>query len=494
MRLTVAQVFHETATFSTVPTTKEVFTVREWHAGTSVVDYHRGNRTYVGGIIGGAQRLGLELTFAFSASAYPSGTIRSETLRDMEHEFLTTIAEAGKSDGILLVLHGAGVTENQPDLEGYLLRKLREQVGAEIPIIVTLDLHANITGEMVANSTALLGVHLYPHTDMYDRGEEAVALMASVLAGETHPVTHFLKLPMLIPTTTTNHGVAGEINELCWEMEAKPGVLDCVFMHGFPYTDTDHLGASILVTTNQRPKLAQEVANEVARYVWANKDRFYPTPISPAEGLDLAMNSKSYPVVINETSDNPGAGAPGDGTRLLRPLLELGAPNTCFGFIYDPEVVQLAHSAGVGATISTALGGKIDMLHGEPVRVEAYVKCLADGRFVQSSPMGAGTKIDLGRSCRLVINSVDVIVCSARSQTLDEQLFLLHGIDVRTYRVVALKSSQHFRAGFEHIAGEIVTVDSPGLTTLDLRVFTYENLYGPMYPLQEVPQSQLPWL
>ena len=494
MRLTVAQVFHETATFSSVPTTREVFTAREWHSGASVADFHRGNRTYIGGILARAQRLNLELSLAFSTSAYPSGTISRETLREIEHEFLTTIQDAGKSDGILLVLHGAGVTENQPDLEGHLLRKLRDQVGPDIPIIATLDLHANITEDMVTNATALLGVHLYPHTDMYERGEEAVETMVRVLAGDVEPVTHFIKLPLVIPTTTTNHGLAADINRLCWELEAMPGVLDGAFIHGFPYTDTDHVGAAVLVTTNRRPELAQEVAIKVAKYFWSNRDRFYPTPIGPAEGLALAMRSTKQPVVMNETSDNPGGGAPGDGSRLLKPLLELDVPSTCFGYICDPEVARLAHSAGTGATIRIMLGGKVDSLHGEPVCVEAYVKCLTDGRFIQSSPMGAGTRIDLGPSCRLVIGSVDVIVCSVRSQTLDEQLFLLHGIDVQKYRIVALKSSQHFRASFEQIAGKILTVDGPGLTTLDLRSFTYYNLPEPSYPFQEVPDDLLPWL
>lgn len=493
MKLIVAKVFHETATFSTVPTTRAVFEAREWHSGASVVDFHRGNRTYIGGILAAAERSGVELNFAFCTSAYPSGIIRSETLHDIEQEFFTSIARAGEADGILLVLHGAGVAEGQPDLEGHLLRKLRERVGPDTPIIATLDLHGNLTAAMVDNATALLGVHLYPHTDMYDRGVEAVGLMEGVVRGKITPVMHFVKLPLMLPLTTTIAGVAADITAECSKIEATTGVLDCAFFHGFPYADTGHVGASVLVTTNGDPSLARNAARTIAEYTWTNKDRFFPTLLGPEEGIDTAMRSPLHPIVINETSDNAGAGAPGDGTHLLKPLLALGAANTCFGFIWDPAVARLAHEAGTGAIIRTYLGGKTDRLHGEPLWVEAYVKCLTDGRFVQSSPMGAGTRIDLGPSCRLQINSVDVIVCSARSQTLDEQLFLLHGIDVRTYKLVALKSSQHFRAAFEPIAEEIITVDSPGLSTLDLRSFPYSHLPNPLYPMQEVPDQLLPW-
>jgi len=170
---------------------------------------------------------------------------------------------------------------------------------------------------------------------------------------------------------------------------------------------------------------------------------------------------------------------------LLSAMIKANLENACFGFIYDPEVVNIAHDSGIGTSIDVLLGGKTDDLHGKPVKVTAYVKTLADGRFIQSTPMGKGAKVDYGKSARIVVGDIDIVVCSKRSQTLDEQIFLLHGIDIRSYKIVALKSSQHFRAGFEPLAHKIITVDSPGLSSFNLHSFKHTRLAKPVYPLNE---------
>ncbi|MGH2405412.1 MAG: MlrC C-terminal domain-containing protein [bacterium] len=189
------------------------------------------------------------------------------------------------------------------------------------------------------------------------------------------------------------------------------------------------------------------------------------------------------PVIINETSDNPGGGAPGGGTHLLRAMLAAGLTASAFGTIYDPEVAEASHRAGAGATIRIRLGGKHDRMHGDPLDLEAYVKCLADGRFELTTPMGRGWPVDLGKTARLVVGGLDIVVASKRTQVLDPGPFLLHGIDVARCRIVGLKSSAHFRAGFEGIAKRIVTADPPGITTSNLAHFPYKRLRRPIYPL-----------
>jgi microcystin degradation protein MlrC len=189
------------------------------------------------------------------------------------------------------------------------------------------------------------------------------------------------------------------------------------------------------------------------------------------------------PVVINDTSDNPGGGSPGDSTHLLRAILDAGLEGACYAFIYDPQTAALAHDAGIGATIRVRLGGKTDDLHGAPIEAEAYVKTLTDGRFRLTTPMGRGMAVDLGPSARLVIGGVDIIVASERNQVLDDEVFLLHGINVRSRRIVALKSSAHFRAGFRDLAAAIITADAPGATTLHLEHFDHRRIRRPIWPL-----------
>lgn len=486
MKIVIAEVMHETNTFSNVPTTRDLFELWEWARGEEIVSAHRGVRDFLGGMVDAAEERGIEVVGAFAASAYPAGTITRETYEVLRDELLTGIAAAGSADAICLSLHGAGVAEGIDDLEGALLQAVRQQVGYEIPLVVTLDLHGNITEQMIAEADILLGVHLYPHTDCYERGKEAVELAEKMVQGTLVPRMYRAKLPLIVPTSTTNISPAKDINEVCYQWEQKPGVVDCAFFHGFPYTDIPELGVTVVAVTNNDEKLAQQAAEDVARVIWEKREEFSLNILSPQEGLELAKAATAYPVVINETSDNPGGGTPGDGTYLLRAMLEADLEEACFGFIYDPEVAALAHEKGVGSTIHVRLGGKTDQLHGAPIELTAYVKALTDGSFITSSPMGKGSPIHLGKSARLQANGVDILVCSVKTQVLDEQVFLLHGIDVTKYKIVSLKSSQHFRASFEPIAAQIITVDSPGLTTLQFTSFDYKRLNRPVYPLDSV--------
>jgi len=191
-------------------------------------------------------------------------------------------------------------------------------------------------------------------------------------------------------------------------------------------------------------------------------------------------------VVVNDTADNPGGGTPGDATHVLRSMIEAGHDNSCFGFIFDPAVAAQAHRAGPGSTIDVSLGAKHDEVHGEPLQLRVYVKALTDGRFVYTSPMLAGVPGNYGLMARLQMNGpggMDVLVGSVRSQTFDAQVFALHGIEVTEYDVVALKGSQHFRAGFSHLATEIITADSPGLSTLRVENFDHPLVDGPRWPI-----------
>jgi len=486
MKMVIAEVMHETNTFSNVPTTRDLFELWEWARGEEIVSAHRGVRDFLGGMVDAAEQRGIEVVGAFAASAYPAGTITSETYEALRDELLSGIAKAGDVDAICLSLHGAGVAEGIDDLEGALLKAVRQQVGYEIPLIVTLDLHGNITDQMIDEADILLGVHLYPHTDCYERGMEAVELAEKMVQGTLVPRMYRAKLPLIVPTSTTNISPAKDINDLCYQWEQKPGVIDCAFFHGFPYTDIPELGVTVVAVANGDAELAKQAAEDVARVIWEKREEFALDILSPQEGLELAKAATAYPVVINETADNPGGGTPGDGTYLLRAMLEADLQDACFGFIYDPEVAALAHEKGVGSTIQVKLGGKTDQLHGAPIELTAYVKALTDGSFITSSPMGRGTPVHLGKSVRLQANGVDILVCSVKTQVLDEQVFLLHGIDVTKYKIVSLKSSQHFRASFEPIAAQIITVDSPGLTTLQFTSFDYKRLNRPVYPLDTV--------
>ncbi|OLO39414.1 MlrC domain protein [Alkalihalophilus pseudofirmus] len=486
MKIVIGQVAHETNTFSTIKTTEDVFRIWEWDYGEQIINRHKGVEDYLGGMIDRAEELKMDIIPSFSAYANPSGIITKETYWKLKHELIFSIQKAGSFDAICLMLHGAGVAEEVEDIEGDLIKAVRKHFGYEIPIVVILDLHANISKKLVEEATLVIGDNLYPHTDSYDRGKEAVDLTYKILLGEIQPVMHLEKLPLLIPTSTTDHYPAKEINEVCWQWEKNEQVIDCTFYHGFPYSDTIDTGVSVLTVTNNSSRLAEKVSKDVSIKIWRLKKRFTRDYPEPKAGIQEALKELEFPIVLNETSDNPGAGTPGDGTRLLEALIHANIAKSCFAAIYDPDVAKIAHDVGPGSVINVHLGGKSDSHHGNPLPIRAYVKSVTDGIFTQTSPMWKGIQVDLGKSTRLQVGAVDIIVCSVNTQVMDEQVFLLHGVDIKDYKVVALKSSQHFRATFELIAKKIITIDSLGLSTCNLKLFQYEKVRRPIYPMDEM--------
>lgn len=481
-RFAVGGISHETNTYCKEPTPLSDFKILR---GDEILDTFRGVRFYIGGMVDAARDHDATLVPVYFAQATPSGTIARDAYQTMLSELVAGIEAAMPLDGVVLALHGAGVVEGTPDLEGHLVRAVREVVGPDARIVVTLDLHGNITQEMADAVDMCFGVHYYPHTDGYERGVEAVNALAKLLRGEIDPVIHVERIPAIITAATTNLYPANAVNELCWRMEMRPGILDCTFFHGFARSDIPNTGAQIIVTADGDRELARSTAKEVAHWVWEHREDFLPDLRTPADAISEALAIEGGPVVINEPSDNAGGGAPSDGTHLLRAMIEAKLENACFGFIHDPEVVEQAHRAGVGTTLRVSLGGKYDRLHGDPLDIEVYVKCLTDGRFTREGPMSKGLKVDLGRMARLQIGGIDILVSTVRTQTLGPEAFYLHGIDVTKRKIVGLKSIQHFRAAFQPIAKAIITADTPGLTTRNVTYYPRHNTPRPIWPLDK---------
>lgn len=487
MRFAIGQFAHETNTFCPGVTDIDAFRSTFWAEGDEIFAKCRGVRNDLGGMIDAGERLGIELIPTLGTTTQPSATVARSAYEGIRDTLFTHIRAAGPLDAICLALHGAGSSEGMEDMEGTFLSELRALVGPDIPVLVSLDLHGNTTPAMLEHATAAFYCHEYPHIDTYDRGAEIVEIAAKIVTGEIRPISHLVRLPVIIPPSTTFSGPAKLINERCLQWEQTPGVIDCAFTHGFPHTDVSIVCTSVLVTTNNDEELAQRVARDVADFILSTLETFRQTLPGAYEAIESALAATALPVVVAEVSDNPGGGAPGNGTHLLRELLAANQPNTCFGFVWDPSVAAQAHAAGPGTTIDITLGGFTDDLHGPPISATAYVKSITDGRFILVNPMGAGSEVNLGKMARLVIGNVDVIVGSNRAQTLDAQLFLLHGIDVRTYRIVALKSHQHFLGGFRDLAGTIIRCDTPGLTTSNLSHLPFEHIRRPIWPIDPLP-------
>lgn len=486
MRIVLAGISHETNTYCRGLTTAANFhTLR----GDAMLET-AGQETDVGGATAACARLGVEALPLMFTQAQPSATIARDTFEGFAEEITSGLQTAGHIDAVVLLLHGAGVAEGFDDIEGELVARVREVVGNATPITASFDLHGNITQRMCDGLNGVFACHQYPHIDLHVQADAAVEFAVRMVRDKILAQCCMVNAPMLLPTTTTFVGIGEQVLAEVLAQEQASAVVDISWFHGFPYTDIKHVGSTAVVTWFPHEldeTAAQQIAHTVIKGVWDQRESFRPISLSADEAVEKALaeadGAMGAPVVIHETSDNCGAGTPGDGTHLLRAMLDAGlGARACFGFIVDAITAAQAHAAGVGATISIELGGRTDELHGAPIVTEAKVRALHDGR-VTLQHMFKGMPLNLGPLARIVINGIDVVVGSRRSQTFDREPFLAVGIDVLRYEVVALKSSSHFRAGFQHLAHSIVTADPPGLSTHDIGVFSRQATGRALWPV-----------
>ncbi len=490
-RIVVGQIMHESSSLAKYPTEEENFRKTTiWYEKDNVWKLSEiGMKDYLTGIMEAGRKEGLDIAPCFCAFANPSGKISEDCFRSLLDHFFDGIDDSKNIDGFCLALHGAGVCETEPDVEGRILEEIRRRYGFGIPVVITLDPHANVTGKMINMADVLLPSKLYPHTDTYETGKKAARMIKGILEGAIRPVMYVKKLRMLIPITKgcTYEEPMRSVIEKCKEAELTNGVLDCSFAQGFPYSNIEECGASVIVTTDNDPELAAEVAGEIASYVSERKRDFisdYPTAEEGVNQAEEILSRGGKLIVINETSDNPGAGTPGDGTFLLKELLKRNIEKSCIGTIVDGEAVKQAVSAGAGATIDVTLGGKTDNLHGEPVAVKgARVKAVCDGKYNILSPMTHNQPVNYGTTVRLISGNVDIVVSTNPFQTMDDGIFTLLGINVKDYNILGVKSAQHFKAYFKELTDHIITVDSPGISTGNLDALPLDNIPRPVFPL-----------
>jgi microcystin degradation protein MlrC len=504
-RVAAAQIAHETNAFSTVKTDVEAFRASGLHLGQDAVDSARDTNTEFAGFVSGAAAQGFDLVPLIAVWATPSGLVTSEAighLAGLLGDGLRQALAEGPLDGVLLALHGAMVTEIDDDGEGYLLQTVRDVVGPDVPVVATLDLHANISRRMVDLADVLIGYDTYPHVDMAERAEEAAAILAKLIRGEVR-ATSALRKPPMLPTSqrmTTGRMPMRALIERALTLEEDPRVINVTIAGGFPPADVEDAGFGILVTTNDDPELADQLANDLATEAWSLRAGFLGGVSSFEHAAELIRSLDSDedmempvsgPLVLVDIGDNPWGGGPGDSAELVRFLFAQGVHGAAVALVRDPEVVQQAVAAGPGGEIVAALGGKTDRLHGDPLPVRAYVKLLSDGRYRNAGPMMAGLDVDLGPTALLLCQPaegppappVEVLVTTRAETPIDLNVFRCHGMEPTRHRVIGLKGKGHFRAAFEPIARRVVLVEGPGITGADLTRLTFHKIRRPIWPL-----------
>jgi len=389
---------------------------------------------------------------------------------------------------VVLALHGAMVTDQCEDLEGETLERLRAVLEPSVPIAITLDLHANVTERMCDLAQIIVSYKTYPHVDMRAAVRQAADILHRTLSGEIAPRTPRVSVPMLEEPSGCRTDIGPMVD---WVARARAyerqfDVFAVSINAGFAAADIREIGPTLLVTGQGDMATHRRFAQDIADEIWAQRFDVLNRYLTINEAIDLARayRAGAGPLVIADYADNPGAGAYGDSTNLLKAMLDAALPNTCFGPMVDPETATQSQRCHPGTTVQVRLGGKTDpTFGGGPLELHAELLGLYDLWYTGDGPMSGGLRLSFGPTATLRVGTITILVVSVATQMRDLQQFLAFGIDSRQHRIVALKSQQHFRAAFGPIAGQVIICDAGGLSTADVLRFPYRNVPRPIFPL-----------
>ena len=487
MRLATGNIGHESSSFTPVPTPYEAFTEssRGFHRGGEVVEAMRGTNTGCGGFIDGAVEYGYELVPLLWTFAEPSAPVQADAWVQLRTEFLRRLELAMPVDGALLDLHGAMVLEDAPDGEGDLLAGVRSILGPDRPVFVTLDHHANISDAMIALADVIIPCDTYPHVDLGDRGFEAAGLITQTLRGEIVPTMALSRLPLLWTSGNANGTVPFDsVMARAFAYEQDPGILTASVAPGFAWADIHDAGATTVVVSDDDSKKAETAASALADEIFGRRDQLAPDLLSFDHAM--AQISGQYPIVIADAQDNPGGGAPGDSTGVLRAFIDHDLQDAIVLTICDPETVVRAQAAGHGGEFDAEIGGKSVPAQGPPVSIRVTVEKLLNLEFVIRGPMYTGVTQKFGLTALLRVGGVRVAVTSNRLQVFSLECARALGVEPTTQKWIAVKSSNHFKAAYEPIAGQVFRVGFPSVQSHDPRDLTYQNLRRPIFPLDSI--------
>ena len=485
MRVVVAMMSHETNTFSPVPTPLSSFGRHGPERGQAAADAYRGTNTCMAAFLDIFTEAGADIATPIAGNAHPSGPVAAAAYQAMSDAICEAVE--GGCDALCLELHGAMVAETTDDGEGTLLARIRA-LRPELPIAVALDLHANITDAIVGNCDVLAGYKTYPHIDTYDTGWRAGEILRRSLEGLARPVMAWGRRPMLAHTLCMNTAVSPmrDLIERGVAAEAR-GLLDVSVFGGFPLADIPRPGLSVVAVADGDGAAARRAADEILDEAWAKRADFVYRSEPLADSVARAKGLTDGPILLIDHADNCASGGTQDTMAVLAEVMRQGLDDLAVFAIRDAGAVAALIEAGVGAAVTLALGGKVDMptigRRGEPLEVSGVVRAITDGEFTVTGPMMTGTRAHLGRAVVLDTGGIEIVVTEGNHEPWDLGCFRSVGIEPTHKRYLLLKSRVHYRAGFEPIARNIVECDGVGVTSSDYGLFPFTKVERPAYPL-----------
>lgn len=479
-RVGVAGFLHESNTFLKVPTGYEAFASTCLVRGADLVERWRDAAHELGGMIEGASAEGLAVVPLYSTYAVPSGAIEAAAFERIAGELIAELRAAGPLDGLLLALHGATVSEAFPDADGEVLRRVREVTGPGLPIVVTFDLHANLSQQMARHSTALIGYQTNPHLDQRERGRESAQVMARILRGEVQPV-QALEMPPMVLRNSRQHTASAPAKLLyddMREVRGWPGIVTASVAMGFLHSDVEEVGASFVAVSDGDVELARRAARWMAERAWARRAEFTGGIVSVEEGVRHAGAAAKTPVSLMDIGDNVGGGSAANSTVLLAEMIRQGVRDGLI-VLHDEPAVRKCVAAGVCTDV--------DLTVGDPaLAIRGRVKVIGDGVFEETQVRHGGWRIN-DQGITAVVETAEghtVVLTSRRMAPFSLEQLLCVGVHPERKRALIVKGVVAPRAAYEPVSAEILLVDTPGATADNPALLPYVNRRRPLYPLE----------
>jgi len=488
-RIAIGGLYQESHSFSPAPATMDEFRACVLLRGEETFEQLSGMNHEVAGVLEVLSDHDC-IPLLYGATAASGMPLRENCYEQLKAEYLAGVQNAMPLDGVVMTMHGAMVAEHIDDATGDLIGAVREIVGLNIPITVSLDLHANVTRLMSRSADALVGYHTAPHIDQKDTGTRAARVMRHLLDGGRIEQAH-CQIPMIVAAENgqTTVGPYSEVMNLALELEAQPGVLSASVFSVQPWLDLPEVGSSVIVVTDGDRSLAQQEAARLARELWNRREAFEPDLTPYEEAIDEALASDGRPFVFSDSSDAPSSGAPGDSTVLHSALLDRNVQDPIYLNIVDSAAVARAEEVGVSNTGSVTVGASLTDQFYSPVSFDGTVRTLFDGRFRFKGPGFNGVTFNMGKTAVWVAGGIHLVTMERGILQWDPELYRCVGLEPADARIVMAKSPAAFRAAYSELAHTIVNVDAPGVCSPNLRSFPWRRISRPIYPLDEFEPS-----
>jgi len=428
----------------------------------------------------------IELVPLLSATTPPSGLVNRQAVESLESILRQQLENAGKLDGICFALHGAMSGEKIADLDGHFLQVLRGEVGPQAPIVCSLDCHAVVTRQMVDLATALTAYRTHVHTDVVETGRRAARILLDTLACKIKPTVRYQRIPMLFIDPGTDEAPLKRLFDKFIAWDETDGVIACSLCPSYPYQNVEQQGWTALAVTDDDAELADHLVRELAEEVWQARDSLLPKPmLASKEAIRKAAAVPGCPVVVTDSADNVGGGAPGDTTAILEALLEVrtGIDGLALLHIPDPEAISVVKASSVGETVCLEVGGKRDSRFGQPVSVTGQILCVTEGPITDDGRFGNDPTIEVGTIVCLGVDNVRLVLTERVIKGPQPSLFRKVGIEPFDAKIVVVKSGIGFKATYGHVAKAILHADCPGPVSRNVANFDFNRVLRPIFPL-----------